>query len=106
LQQGLLPRIALQLERHQRLRRSQPEHVYAALKTYLMLYESKRLEREFFTSSVSDLWSSIGVDAGVRAVAASQLRTLIETGDLQVARFHPLNTALVTSAQERVAGYH
>jgi len=104
LQQGLLPRIALQLERIMAAPQSKPEHVYAALKTYLMLYESKRLEREFFTSSVSDLWSSIGVDAGVRAVAASQLRTLIETGDLQVARFHPLNTALVTSAQERVAG--
>ncbi len=104
LQQGLLPRIALQLERIMAAPQSKPEYVYAALKTYIMLYERERLERGFFMSSVSDLWGSMGMDAGVRELAVSQLRALIEAGDLQVERFHPRNRALETSARERVAG--
>lgn len=104
LQQGMLPRIALQLERIMAAPQSKPEHVYAALKTYLMMYESKRLDPGFFAGSVNDLWRSSGIDAGVREAAGVHLKALIATGDLQVVRFHALSQPMVSAARDRVAG--
>ena len=44
LQQGLLPRMALQLERVMAAPESKPEAVYAALKAHLMLFQPKHLD--------------------------------------------------------------
>jgi type VI secretion system protein ImpL len=51
LQQGLMPRIALQLEAVMTSPEAKPQYVYGALKTYLMMYDGKRLERQWFVGA-------------------------------------------------------
>jgi type VI secretion system protein ImpL len=102
LQQGLMPRIALQLEAVMTAPEAQPQHVYAALKTYLMMYDGKRLEREWFVGAVTELWRA-RFDPALLAAARAHLETLVNGGDLLVARFHPRNDAIVTQARERIA---
>ncbi len=103
LKQGLLPRIALQLEAVMASPQSKSEAIYAALKTYLMLYDMKNLDDEFFVGTVVALWQGTGVDRDVAAAARDHLIELVKTRDLQVARFHPLDQALVAGARDRVA---
>ena len=103
LKQGLLPRIALQLEAIMASPQSKPEAIYAALKTYLMMYEMKYLDDGFFVGTVVALWQGTGVDRDVTAAARDHLIELVKTRDLQVVRFHPLNEALVAGARDRVA---
>ncbi len=101
LKQGLLPRIALQLEDVMGSTKFGPEAVYAALKVYLMMYDSKRLDEGVFVATVAELWQ--GLDKDVVSMAREDLIDLVRSRDLQVARFHPMNEALVASARDRVA---
>ena len=102
LQQGLLPRVALQLERAMTAPQSKPEQVYGALKSYLMLYEPKRMDPRWFVDSVSDFWAASYPRPTLDA-ARPHLDALAQLPDLQVARFHERNAAAVTAARERVA---
>lgn len=102
LRQGLLPRIALHLEAVMAAPTMRPEAVYAALKAYLMMYESKRMDAPFFIATVTDLWSSAGVDRDLTAAARNHLIELVATGDLQVKRFHPPDESLIAAARNRV----
>lgn len=104
LQQGLLPRIALHLETIMAAPGMKPEAVYAALKAYLMMYESRRMSPPFFLATVGELWNSAGVEREVATAAREHLVELLQmTGNLQVARFHPLNEQLVAAARDRAA---
>jgi type VI secretion system protein ImpL len=103
LKQGLLPRIALQLEAIMASAQSKPEAIYAALKTYLMMYDMKHLDDGFFVGTVVELWQSTGVDREVAGAARDHLIELVKTRELQVARYHPLNEPLVAGARDRVA---
>ncbi|HYD75473.1 type VI secretion system membrane subunit TssM [Ramlibacter sp.] len=103
LQQGLLPRIALQLETIMGSPRVKPEAVYAALKAYLMMYDMKRLHQPFFVATIVELWHAAGIDREMVAVAREHLEELVRSRDLQVARFHPLDEAVVAAARDRVA---
>lgn len=104
LQQGLMPRLALQLESVMNAPQSKPEQVYAALKAYLMLYDGKRMDQHqrWFLGAVTDLWRS-RFDAPTVVQAQAHLEALVKSGDLQVSRFHARNDALVTAARGRVA---
>ena len=102
LQQGLLPRIALQLERVMTAPRSRPEQVYTALKSYLMLYESQHMESRWFVPALSGLWAANLTPTTVEA-ALPHLIALAQLPDLQVARFHPRSAAALTTARARVA---
>lgn len=103
LKQGLLPRIALQLEAIMASPQARPEAIYAALKTYLMMYDLKHLDDGFFVGTVVELWQSTGIDRDVALAARDHLIELVKTRDLQVARFHPLDESLVAGARDRVA---
>jgi type VI secretion system protein ImpL len=103
LQQGLLPRIALHLEAIMAAPNVRPEAVYAALKAYLMMYETKRMDPPFFVATVGELWASAGVDRDVLAAAREHLLELVQGKDLQVARFHPADERIVAAARDRVA---
>ena len=102
LQQGLLPRIALQLERVMTAPQSRPEQVYSALKSYLMLYEPQHMESRWWVPALSGLWAADVTPATVEA-AQSHLIALAQLPDLQVARFHPRSAAALTTARARVA---
>lgn len=104
LQQGLLPRLALQLESVMNAPQARPEQVYAALKTYLMLYDGRRMDPRWFSGAVADLWRS-RLDAAVASQAQTHLDALVAGGDLQVARFHSRNDTLVAAARGRVAEF-
>ena len=103
LQQGLLPRVALQLERAMTAPQSRPEQVYMALKSYLMLYEPKRMEPRWFVDSVSDFWAASYPRPTLDA-ARPHLDALAQLPGLQVARLHERNAAAVKAARDRVAG--
>ena len=103
LQQGLLPRVALQLERAMTAPQSKPEQVYTALKGYLMLYEPKRMDPRWFADSVSDFWAASYPRPTLEA-ARPHLDALAQLPDLQVARLHERNAAAVKAARDRVAG--
>lgn len=103
LQEGLMPRIALQLEAVMNTPQAKPEGVYAALKAYLMMYEAKHLDEGFFVGTVNELWLSTGIDRDTVQLARAHLVELVHTRDLQVSRFHPINTAVVDAARDRVA---
>ena len=103
LQQGLMPRIAIQLEAVMNTPQAKPEGVYAALKAYLMMYDVKRLDEGFFVGTVNELWLSSGNERETVQAARAHLVELVRTRNLQVARFHPINTAVVDSARDRVA---
>ena len=103
LQQGLLPRIALHLEAIMGAPQVKPEAVYAALKAYLMMYETKRMDQPFFVATVGELWNSAGVERELLAAAREHLIELVQARDLQVARFHPLDERVVAAARDRVA---
>lgn len=103
LKQGLMPRIALQLEGIMASPQSNPEGVYAALKAYLMMYDMKRLNDDVFIATVVELWRNLGVDRDVVSAARDHLTELVRGRDLQVARFHPLNEQLVAASRDRVA---
>ena len=102
LAQGLLPRLALQLERVMTAPQSPPEQIYAALKSYLMLYDTQRMEPRWFVHAVADGWATSQTRATLDA-AMPHLIALAQLPDLQVARFHPRNAAAVTTARARVA---
>ena len=102
LAQGLLPRLALQLERVMTAPQSPPDQVYAALKSYLMLYDAQRMAPRWFVHAVSDLWAVSQTRATLDA-AMPHLGALAQLPDLQVARFHARNAAAVTAARERIA---
>lgn len=102
LQQGLMPRVALHLEAVMQAPQSTPEAVYAALKTYLMMYDANRLARPWFVGAVTDLWRS-AYDAPTASRARVHLVALADAGDLLVARFHPYNGPVVEAARARVA---
>lgn len=102
LQQGLMPRIALQLEEVMTSSEAKPQHVYAALKTYLMMYDGRRLDRQWFVGAVMELWRA-RLDPALLESARSHLGMLVTGGDLLVERFHPLNGAIVAQARERIA---
>lgn len=102
LQQSLMPRVALHLESVMKAPQSTPEQVYAALKTYLMMYDGRRLNRPWFVGAVTDLWRS-AYDPVTAARAGEHLKALADTGDLLVARFHPQSEPLVESARARVS---
>lgn len=107
LQQGLLPRVALQLEAVMQGQQSKPEQVYTALKAYLMLYDPKRMEANprWFVDSVSDLWVTTNSLSRQNLEAATpHLEALAKLPGLQVARFHERNEAAISRARERVAG--
>ena len=102
LQQALLPRVALQLERLMSAPQSKPEQVYSALKSYLMLYQPKRMEPHWFVESVTESWSA-AYPPPVLEAAKPHLAALVELPDLQVAKFHELNVSAVALARGRVA---
>lgn len=102
LQQGLMPRIALQLEAVMTSPEAKPQYVYGALKTYLMMYDGKRLERQWFVGAISELWRA-RFDPVLLESARGHLETLVNSGDLLVERFHPRNDAIVAQARERIA---
>lgn len=102
LQQGLLPRVALQLEQVMIAPQTKPEQVYAALKTYLMLY-TPNMEPRWFVDSVSEAWA-VSYPRPVVDVAKIHLEALIQIPSLQLSRFHERNVAVVAKARERVAG--
>lgn len=102
LQQALMPRVALHLESVMKAPQSTPEQVYAALKTYLMMYDDRRLNRPWFVGAVTDLWRST-YDPVTAARAREHLQALAGAGDLLVARFHPQSESLVESARARVS---
>jgi len=103
LRQGLLPRIALQLEAIMAAPQQKPEAVYAALKAYLMMYDANRLDEGVLIATVVDLWFGKGIDKDSIVAGRDHLTELVRTKDLQVARFHPMNDAMVAFARERVA---
>lgn len=103
LQQGLLPRIALHLEAIMASPQVKPEAVYAALKAYLMMYETKRMDQPFFVATVGELWNSAGVERELASQAREHLIELVQGKDLQVARFHPADEKVVAAARDRVA---
>ena len=100
LQHGLLPRIALQLEAAMAAPATRPNEVAAALKAYRMLYDPKALEPRFFVATVGDMWQRTQ-PSSVAPGARFHLQELARTGDLQVARFHPMDERLVAAARER-----
>ncbi|MBT9489219.1 MAG: type VI secretion system membrane subunit TssM [Rubrivivax sp.] len=102
LQQGLMPRVAVQLEAMMAAPQATPEQVYAALKTYLMMYDAKRLDRAWFLGTVTDLWRS-GYDPVLAGRGRTHLEALSQAGDLLVARFHPFNEEILARARGRVA---
>ena len=102
LQQGLLPRVAIQLEQVMMAPQSRPDQVYSALKTYLMLYEPKHMDPRWFEDSMADVWNAAYPRPVVDA-ARPHLDALAQLPDLQVARFHERNAAVVTSARDRAA---
>ena len=103
LKQGLMPRIALQLEGIMASPGANSEGVYAALKVYLMMYDMKRLNDDVFIATVTELWRNLGVDRDVLSAARDHLTELVHGRDLQIERFHPLNEQLVASSRARVA---
>ncbi|TXH46948.1 MAG: type VI secretion system membrane subunit TssM [Burkholderiaceae bacterium] len=103
LQQGLLPRMALQLERVMAAPESKPEAVYAALKAYLMLFQPKHLDAGYLQATMNDLWISTGEDRDTVLLAREHLTELVRSKDLQVGRFHPQNDELVASAREKAS---
>ena len=102
LQQGLLPRVALQLEQLMLAPQTKPEQAYAALKTYLMLY-TPNMEPRWFVDSVAEAWAA-SYPRPVVDAAKVHLEALIQIPSLQLSRFHERNTAAVAKARERVAG--
>ena len=102
LAQGLLPRLALQLERVMTAPQSPPEQVYTALKSYLMLYETQHMAPRWFVSAMSGIWARSQPRPTLDA-AVPHLTALAQLTDLQVARFHPRNDAAVTAARARAA---
>ena len=102
LQQGLLPRLALQLERVMADAQAKPEQVYAALKTYLMLYEPKHMDQRWFKSAIADLWSGAHTPS-VSAPLQLHLEALAALPELQVAQYHERSLAAVATARQRVA---
>jgi type VI secretion system protein ImpL len=102
LQQGLMPRVALHLEATMANPRAAPEEVYAALKTYLMMYDDRRMNDRWFLDAVSELWRA-RFGAAVSERAKDHLAALVDTKDLQVVRFHPPDNELVATARGRVA---
>jgi type VI secretion system protein ImpL len=102
LQQGLMPRVALQLEAVMTAPEAKPQHVYAALKTYLMMYDAKRLDPAWFVGAVTELWRA-RFDPALLGAARAHLEVLVNGGDLMVARFHPVNEAIVKQARDRIA---
>ena len=103
LQQGLLPRVALQLEKVMTSPKSAQQQVYAALKSYLMLYEPKHMDQAWFADSMTDLWSGTYPRA-VLDLAKPHLDALARLHELQVAQFHERNEAAVATARQRVGG--
>lgn len=103
LQQGFLPRVALQLEQVMTAPQTKSEQVYAALKSYLMLYEPKRMNPQWFVDSLSDFWATI-YPRPILEAARPHLDALAHLPGLQVARYHERNEAVVAKARERVAG--
>ena len=103
LQQALLPRVALQLEQAMTLQSKGDEQVYSALKTYLMLYEPKRMNPPMFVEAVAGLWA-VSYPRPLLEAAMPHLEALARLPDLQVARYHERNAAVVARARERVAG--
>lgn len=102
LRQGLVPRIALHLETIMAAASQRPEAVYAALKAYLMMYESKRMDAPFFVATVSELWNSAGVDRDVASSARDHLAALMGSGDLQAKHFHTPDDQLIAAARSKV----
>lgn len=103
LQNGLMPRIALQLEQLLQDPSTPPEHLYQALKAYLMMYDAKRLHPEWFAAAVDSLWRGRNLDPQRVDRARVHLLALVESGELQMQAVHPLNAALVESARQRAA---
>ena len=103
LQQGLMPRIALQLEAVMASPQARAEGVYAALKAYLMMYDGKRLDESFFVGTVSEMWLGTDYDRETVKLARQHLVELVRSRNMQVARFHPMNQPQVDAARDRVA---
>ena len=102
LQRGLIPRIALQLETVMAAPQASPDAVYAALKTYLMLFDAKRMNADWFVGAVGDLWRG-AFDPALVGRALPHLHALAAAGELQADAVHTRNAQLVSDARTRVA---
>ena len=95
---GLLPRLALRLEAIMNNPSAEPTLAYAALKTYVMLYEPKHYDADWMRAFTALLWERDYPQASQEALRDSlalHTATLIEGKDLQVAKFHERNETIV-----------
>jgi len=103
---GLLPRLALRLEAIMSNPAAEPTLAYAALKTYVMLYEPKHYDADWMRAFTALLWARDYPQASQEALRESlavHTATLIEGKDLQVAKFHERNETTVKQTRERLA---
>ena len=103
---GLLPRLALRLESIMANAGNKPETVYAALKTYLMLYETKHFDTDWMRAFTALMWAAEfpgSANEALRDSLAAHTATLIAGRDVQVGKFHERNEAIVKQARERMA---
>jgi type VI secretion system protein ImpL len=102
LQKGLLPRVALHLERIMTAPASGADDVYAALKSYLMLYEPKQMDAAWFSQSVA---SSLAATLPRESVPTAQahLAALADIADLQAGEAHERDAGAIATARAKVA---
>lgn len=103
LQRALLPRMALQLEAVLAAPQAGADAQYAALKTYLMLYDARRLHAPWLMAAMDSLWRATGHDPLLVQRARRHLQALVDGGDLRLDSFHARQDALVDSARARIA---
>lgn len=102
LQQGLMPRVALHFESAMSDPRATSEDVYAALKSYLMMYDDRRMDDAWFVGAVGELWRA-RFGGRIADRATRHLAALVLSKDLQVARFHPRSDEGIALARAKVA---
>ncbi|MFN3630418.1 MAG: type VI secretion system membrane subunit TssM, partial [Casimicrobiaceae bacterium] len=105
LEDSLMPRIAVRLNtRLQAAVGAGNEATYEALKAYLMMYESSRVNNDFLTKYIGTDWmASLPADVSMEArqELLSHLDALLKSGGFRAT--FPLNAPLVQQAREQLA---
>jgi len=102
LQAGLLPRVALHLEQRMTAPGAGPDEVYAALKSYLMLYEPRHMDATWFGQSVAGSLAPT-LPPELSGDAQAHLAALAALPNLQAGRVHERNAKAVAAARATVA---
>lgn len=105
LEDSLMPRIAVRLNtRLQGAVSAGNEGTYEALKAYLMMYESSRVNNEFLTKYIGTDWMAAlppDVSTDARKELLSHLDALLKSGGFRAT--FPVNGPLVQQAREQLA---